>query len=439
MNIRDLEDKKIVLLGFGREGKETLRILRKYFPDKHFTIADQDENLSCLDKKVSLLKGVDYQKTLGDFDVIIKTPGIPISFELKLQSSKITSATQIFFDSVDSSNTVIGVTGTKGKSTVTAILFGVLKGSGIKTEIIGNIGVPAIEYLECKNTTFVCELSSYQLEGAHIHPHIAIITSLFPDHLIYHEGFENYFSAKKNITRGQSEKDFLIVNKKYEELVELETKASKIIYGRQDNFWYDEKFFYEGEKKIFPVETVKILGSHNKDNVLAVLVVAKLLKVESIVVEKSISQFCGLPHRLEKVGEVKGVLFYDDAISTTPESTIAGILVFKEKLGSIILGGEDRGYEFGELIQKLKEYEISTVVLLPDTGKKIGKLINTEKEYSPLILSTSDMEEAVQYCLANTPKDKVCLLSTASPSYSLYKNFEEKGDLFKKCVYTLEN
>ena len=439
MNINKLADKKIVLLGFGKEGVASLRVLRKYFPDKHFTIADQNEKVSCSDEKVSILKGDGYQDTLGDFEVVIKTPGIPMSPKIKSFAEKITSATQIFFDSIDSSNTVIGVTGSKGKSTVTAMLSGVLKEAGKQTELIGNIGVPAIKYIGCKNTTFVCELSSYQLEGACIHPHIAIIASLFPDHLPYHGGFENYFNAKKNITRGQSEKDFLIVNKRYEKLAELETRAKKIMYGGQDNVWYDEKWFYEGGKKIFPASAVKILGDHNKDNVLAVVTVAHLLEIENNVIERSILQFNGLPHRLEYVSEIKNVHFYDDAISTTPESTIAGIEVFKEKLGSIILGGQDRGYEFGGLVQKLKQYEISTVVLLPDTGKKIGELINTEKEYSPNILSTSNMEEAVQYCAANTPKDKVCLLSTAAPSYSLYKNFEEKGNLFKKCVNNLKH
>ena len=439
MNISTLRNKKIVLLGFGREGVETFRVLREYFPDKHFTIADQNENLSCSDKKVSLLKGEKYQNILGDFDVIIKTPGIPMSPELKPLAEKITSATQIFFDSIDSSNTVIGVTGSKGKSTVAAMLFGVLKEAGMRTELIGNIGVPSLKYIECKNTTFVCELSSYQLEGAHIHPHIAIITSLFPDHLTYHGGFENYFNAKKNITRGQSKKDFLIVNKRYEKLTELETKAKKIIYGGQDNVWYDKEWFYKGEEKIFSVNAVKILGDHNKDNVLAVIAAAHLLEIENNVIERSLSQFYGLPHRLEYVDEVRGVHFYDDAISTTPESTIAAIEVFKKELGSIILGGQDRGYEFGGLVQKLKEYAVPTVVFLPDTGEKIEELIHTEKEYSPSFLSTSNMEEAVQYCTTNTPKGKVCLLSTASPSYSLYKNFEEKGNLFKKYVNDLKH
>jgi UDP-N-acetylmuramoylalanine--D-glutamate ligase len=317
------------------------------------------------------------------------------------------------------------------------MLFDVLKRAGMRAELIGNIGVPALGYIKCKNTTFVCELSSYQLEGARIHPHIAIITSLFPDHLTYHGGFKEYFNAKKNITRGQSESDFLIVNKRYKELAELRTKAKKIIYGRQDNVWYDEKWFYEGRKKIFPAGKVKILGDHNKDNILAVVAVAHVLGIENNVIEKSISQFYGLPHRLEYIGESKSVHFYDDAISTTPESTMAAIEVFKEKLGSVILGGQDRGYEFSGLVQKLKEYAVPTVVLLPDTGEKIGELIDAEKGYSPSLLSTSSMEEAVQYCMINTPKDKVSLLSTASPSYSLYKNFEEKGDLFKKCIHNL--
>ena len=438
MNINTLVDKKIVLLGFGREGVETLRILRKYFPEKHLTIADKNEELSCSDKKVAIIKGEGYLRSLGDFDVIIKTPGIPMSGELKPWAEKITSATQIFFDSLDPSNIVIGVTGSKGKSTVSSLLFEVLKESGRKVEIIGNIGIPALKFIKRKNTIFVCELSSYQLEGLNFHPHISIVTSLFPEHLNYHEGFNNYFAAKKNITLGQSEKDFFIVLKQYKKLTSLKTKAKKIICGNQGEVWRDDKWFYEGNKKLFPTSIVKILGEHNKDNTLAVIAAAHLLKVDNNVIKKAISQFCGLPHRLEYVGENKNVYFYDDAISTTPESTIAAIEVFKTKLGSIILGGQDRGYKFGGLVQKLKEHKITAIVLLPDTGKKIEGFINKEKGYFPLLFFTDKMEEAVGFCAENTPKKKVCLLSTASPSYSLYKNFEEKGDLFKKAVKSLK-
>jgi len=438
MNINTLADKKIVLVGFGREGAETLRVLRKHFPEKHFTIADKNEELSCSDKKVTLIKGEGYLSSLGDFDVIIKTPGIPMSGELQPWAEKITSATQIFFDSLDSSNMVVGVTGSKGKSTVSSLLFEILKDAGRKVEIIGNIGIPALKFIKRKNTIFVCELSSYQLGGLNFHPHISIITSLFPEHLNYHGGFYNYFAAKKNITLGQSEEDFFIVHQQYKKLTSLKTKAQKIICGNQEEAWRDDKWFYEGGKKLFPTSTLKILGEHNKDNALLVIVAAHLLKVENKVIKKTISQFRGLPHRLEYVEESKNIYFYDDAISTTPESTIAAIEVFKTKLGSIILGGQDRGYKFGGLVQKLKEYKIPAIVLLPDTGKKIEKLINKEKDYSPLLFSTDKMEEAVKFCLENTPKKKVCLLSTASPSYSLYKNFEEKGDLFKKYVQNLK-
>ena len=171
-----------------------------------------------------------------------------------------------------------------------------------------------------------------------------------------------------------------------------------------------------------------MLGAHNLNNIKAAIKVARLFKISDSVIKKAIKNFKPLPHRLEFVGEFKGIKFYDDAISTTPESTIMAIKALKN-IGTIFLGGQDRGYDFRELEKILKLYRIQNIVLFPETGNRILK---SRKGFN--IFETRSINNAVKFAFKNTPKGRICLLSTASPSYSIWKNFEEKGDLFQYFV-----
>ncbi|MES2087455.1 MAG: UDP-N-acetylmuramoyl-L-alanine--D-glutamate ligase [Patescibacteria group bacterium] len=411
MKISELRDKKIAILGFGVEGQATLRFLKHFFPEKEIGIVDQKD-------------GPDYLEKLKDYDLVVKTAGIPGG----KVSQKYTTATNIFF--ANTKCKVVGVTGTKGKSTTTSLIFEMLKVDGKDVRLVGNIGIPMLNELlieEPKDRIYVCELSSYQLEDLRLSPHVAVFINFFPDHLDYHGGLENYWSAKKNIISFQTEKDYFVYNSDFEELKKLAKEGRGVAVPFM-------------EKLPFVSEIIPLLGKHNVDNVRAAAAAARILGVNDAVIEKAVREFKPLPHRLEKVGTFKGITFYDDAISTTPESTIAGIEALSH-VGTIFLGGTDRGYNFDLLAQKIFEKGIGAVVLFPESGARILKAlkkVSTEMGLSvPKIFATDDMKMALVFAYDNTPKGTICLLSTASPSYSLWRNFEEKGELFQNFVKEL--
>lgn len=441
MKFSQLKNQNILLLGFGAEGRVTFDVLKKELDDvSRIVIADMNESIDC-PENTKCQFGESYLDNLDAFDVIIKSPGIPMNEELEMVRDKIISATQLFFDNIDISNQVIGITGSKGKSTVTSLIYEVLKEGGEDVTLVGNIGKPALEQVHKKDTTFIFELSSYQLEDLDARINTAVFVSFFPDHLNYHGDIDAYFTAKSHIAKYQTEADMFLYHKKYARVSEVQTKALKVGLGDKETLWHDGNDFYRGDNLLFTANDLQLLGDHNLDNILFVLQVAQIYAIPMDIVKKVVENFKGLPHRLEYVGEVEGIHFYDDAISTTPESTLAALSVFEDKLGTLILGGLDRGYDFGELAKAIVDLKIQNLVFFPDSGEKIKSVILSlckEVAYKPNILETKSMKDAVDFCFENTEKGKVCLLSTASPSYSIFKNFEDKGDQFKQNVLNRE-
>ena len=405
MKLEDLKKyKKILILGYGKEGKATEKFLKKYSPDSIIGIADQR-----IDRH--------YLKEQINYDLVIKTPGI----SKKLISRPYTTASNLFFSNIK--NIVIGVTGTKGKSTTASLIFSILKKAKKKVRLVGNIGKPMLEELlkpVNKDTVFVIELSSFQLEDMQSSPHISVVLDLFPEHMNFHGSVDQYYLAKKKIISKVKKDDYFIYNSKFEELRNWasETKCQVIPFGNFD----------------FDIKSTNLLGEHNLENIKAAITVAHIFEVDNNTISEAIKKFKPLPHRLQKVGLFKGIIFYDDAISTTPESTIFAIKSLKN-IGTIFLGGEDRGYSFEELVKIILDYKIRNIVLFPNSGDKIFKLIKNQlNQKMPNILETRSMEEAVKFAYRNTPKGFICLLSCASPSYSLWDNFEQKGDEFQRYI-----
>ncbi|MFA5131530.1 MAG: UDP-N-acetylmuramoyl-L-alanine--D-glutamate ligase [Patescibacteria group bacterium] len=419
-----------LILGFGIEGKFAADYLQKKYPGFKFAIADQKD-------------GPDYLSAVKDYDVIIKSPGIslrePELVAAQNSGREITSITNIFLEKYGAQT--IGVTGTKGKSTTASLIYEILKAAGKNVYLVGNIGFDPLSHLLCapdKNKIFVYELSSYQLESAKHSPHISVFINIFPDHLPYHRGFNNYFKAKTNITNFQTPADLFIYNDKYPAIKKLaaRTPAQTLAYPKECSVRGTNIYYFS--EKIIALSDIKLLGEHNIKNIMAAICVAKNYKISTAAIKRALSKFTNLNHRLEFVGRFKNIAFYDDAISTTPESTLAAIEVFKEKIGTLILGGEDRGYKFGALAKRLAELKIRNYVFFPNSGRAIASAI--QKAYqkkglkAPDILFTKSMAEAVKFAYKNTAADQICLLSTASPSYSIFRDFKEKGDLFQAAV-----
>ncbi|MBU4452892.1 hypothetical protein KKH24_01415 [Patescibacteria group bacterium] len=378
---RFLGIESVCILGFGKEGSVTEKYLKKFYPKIKIGILDQST-----DKK--------YLEHQADYDLAVKTPGI--------QKSKVTipyvTATNLFFSSVK--NLTIGVTGSKGKSTTSSLIYQMLKVDDRKVRLLGNIGNPMLDVLLSKidpKEMFVLELSSYMLDDIEYSPNIAVLLNLFPEHMDYHGGVDEYYKAKNNIFAYQKSGDIAL----------------------RPEF-----------KAVIPVsdQDITLLGEHNRRNIKAAILVARKLGVSDASITKAIKKFKPLSHRLEAVGEYKGIKFIDDAISTTPESTIEALRSLKN-VKTIFLGGEDRGYDFTNLERELRLIGVENVVLFPDTGRRILSSTTGLR-----VLKTKSMQEAVKFAYKVTPQGSICLLSTASPSYSVWKNFEEKGDLFKKFV-----
>jgi UDP-N-acetylmuramoylalanine--D-glutamate ligase len=392
--------KKILILGYGKEGQATEKFLKKYYATGFIGIAD---------KKIS----VNYLDEQKKYDLIIRSPGIP----KKLIIKPYTTATNIFLANIN--NVVIGVTGTKGKSTTASLIYSIFKQAGKKVHLIGNIGRPMLDEMLKKidkEDIFVCEFSSYQLDDIKYSPHISVVLDLFPEHMNYHDSVKNYYNAKKNIIARVTTNDYFIYNPEFSELKSWAKNLTCKTIPFEQNISIKDRY-------------IPLLGEHNRENIKAAITVAHLFNINNATIVEAIKQFKPLPHRLQLIGTFKKIIFYDDAISTTPQSTILAIESLKN-VGTIFLGGEDRGYDFNKMVEVIINYKIPNIVLFPDSGEIILKIIKSKKIKLHLF-NTKSMEEAVKFAYKHTPKGKVCLLSNASPSYSLWKNFEEKGNLFQ--------
>lgn len=403
ITLDDLTGKRILIVGYGVEGKATLRFLQQYADAATIDTTDQTD-------------GPDYLEKQTEFDIAIRSPGVP----KHLITIPYTTATNLFFSLVKGKT--IGVTGTKGKSTTTTLIFAILRAAGLQTHLVGNIGTPMLSRVmedQDPATIWVMELSSFMLDDTRFSPNIAVAVSLYPDHLDYHGSFSAYAQAKQQIVAHQRAHDSFIYNPQFPQFTQWakDLASHTIIYDPLPDDWNHSH----------------LIGSHNKSNIQAAITVARHIGIDDTIIKQTIAEFQALPHRMEPVGRFGGVSFYDDAISTTPESTIAALDAIP-KVETILLGGKDRGYDFRPLIAKLQSLKPSVVVLFPDTGKTILGMLKDAGLQIPHLLETASMEEAVAFAYHHTPKGSACLLSTAAPSYSVWRNFEEKGDQFQYWV-----
>jgi UDP-N-acetylmuramoylalanine--D-glutamate ligase len=446
-----LKNKKILILGFAREGIDTLRFLRKLFPEKVLGIADRSrleefpKNIQKLISSVfhdrekngareKLYLGKNYLKALKDYDVIVKSPGIPPkTIKPFLRRDQIvTSQTEIFFDNCPGK--IIGITGTKGKSTTASLIYEVLRSGGLKAHLLGNIGKPVLSHLfEAKSDDiYVCELSSHQLLNLKKSPPIAVFLNIYPEHLDYYENFKQYLKAKQNICRYQTKSDFFLYNpdNKYVSQTAKITRAQKIALNPQKTKAFLEK---RGRSDL-----PQLLGEFNLLNMASAIEVGRFFKVPDKIIAKALKSFKPLPHRLEFAGSYKGIRFYNDSLATIPEATIAALDALGNDVETIFLGGFDRGLDFKNLARKILSSQIKTLIFFPTTGQRIWQAIILDENgskrffFNPFFID--NMKEGVKLAFEHTSKGKICLLSCASPSFGLFKDYQERGDLFKKCV-----
>ena len=416
---RRLSGKRILIAGFGREGKSTLRFLQQYMPDATVGIADKNEAaFQDIDKeRYNLYFGDDYLRASSDYDIVIKTPGISVK-DIDIDLSKITSQTDLFLEAFH--NQVIGITGTKGKSTTSTLIYHLIKESGNDVILAGNIGIPILDCVNdiSKRTIIVYELSAHQLQFINRSPHVGILLNVFEEHLDHFGTFEKYKDAKVNVLRYMSEDDFAIVNQST-----LNSQQSTVTHCIDfENYSFDD---YD-----INWEDIPLLGEHNKMNIKAALCACKSygLLLENLI--PHLYTFKSLEHRQEYVGIFKGVKFYNDSISTIPQATIAALKTIKN-VNFLLLGGFDRGIDYEPLVTYLKDNVLPYVLFTGQAGQTI-KCKLQDVGYKGNMLDYTDMESAFEIIENLAKSGDVCLLSPAAASYDRYKNFEERGRIFKE-------
>jgi len=436
MKISDLQDKNIAILGFWKEGKSSLDfLLKNWIPKENITILDKWEVSE--NNWVKFISGENYTDNLWDFDIIIKSPGLsPYNEKLALYRDKFTSQTQIFFDNYEGK--VIWITGSKGKSTTSTLVYELLKKAGFSVKLVWNIWTPVLDEVDVlaweKYDFIVYELSSYMLEVLKPKLFIGILNNIYDVHLDWHLGRENYTKAKFNLFYNCENK---LVNYELYNRFQIE---NPIYFGTDWKYNFKENNFFIQDTEIFDDKWIVLLWEHNKKNICSVIWVCDILNIDFSILKEVLKTFSGLSHRIEDIWTYKGITFIDDAMATTPESTIAAIKTFGRKIGTLFLWWQDSGFTFTELRQIIDENKIENIVLFPDTGIKIYPELQEFEDEKDLYLNwikffkTSSMEEAVNFAYRNTTKGKICLMSNARPSMSVWKNYLDKALQFKIAV-----
>lgn len=411
--IQYLRNKSILILGYGREGKAALSFVQENLPDNAVAVADKN---SVDIEGVLSFSGADYLRHCHDFDVIIKSPGVEIKdFIDDEDKEKITSLSDLFLCFCQ--NPIIGITGTKGKSTTSSLIYHILTSCGKKAVLTGNIGQPCFEVIDKLDyeTIVVFELSCHQLEFVKASPHIAILLNLYEEHFDHYAKPEHYFRAKKNIYRYQTGEDILIYGDIFEHATkdEIEALDCETIDINSINIKDDE------------IETT-LLGEHNYNDIRAAVRACQGFGLSKKQCLEAVKSFHGLPHRLEYVGKYEDIDFYNDSIATAQEATINAVQALGN-VNTLILGGMDRGISYEHLVDFLRDSSVRNVILLPNTTKRFMDLFNSSS-YKQRLFAAKNMEEAVDIAFKETEKGKICLLSPAAASYGFYKNFQERGE-----------
>lgn len=450
---RYFEGKRLAILGFGLEGRSTFKLVRKFFPEMHIHVCDRNAGLTDTLEDRSYFGNSSWH--LGDqcfdglqnADIIMKSPGIPFKNLAGVDTERIKTQTALFLELFRKQ--VVGITGTKGKSTTVTLLQHILKKAGKDSLLAGNIGTPCFDLIRhvTPESIIVFEMSSHQLENLNISPHIAVLLNIFKEHLDHYESFEAYINAKLNIARWQKHDDFFIYNARNQNIASrlknihllsnILTLDLGYAQGRVAIVGNDILYAAFGKEILFRGICNKCLlrGKHNLLNIAAAVAVATLFDVSEDIISNSVSEFPGLPHRLEYVGKIAGVTYYNDSIATIPEAAIEALKAIPETT-TLILGGYDRNLDYTGLIEFLaSSSSVQLILLIGDAGRRMYDLTSGYEGFAGKSVKVFDtFVEAVRTACMDTPSGKTVMLSPAAASYDEFTDFKERGERFKSLV-----
>lgn len=463
-----LAHQKILILGAGREGLSTYRFLRRHFPEQKLSLADANyrhqlqpiwNKLSFQDKNLTFFCGPrQYLSYLLDFDLIFRTPGISLALP-ELQAAKtaginFTSNTQLFLQLVR--GVTIGVTGTKGKSTTSSLIAHLFKTAGKKTHLVGNIGLPPLDYLEeIDGRSFtVLEMSAHQLQHLHQSPHFAVVQNITSEHLDYYQKTAHYIEAKTGIVRSQTRTDYLLYSDDFKtsRYFATLTPAKELTFSLKDSsaphlaFAKGKGIFYRDPDtqlvtSIADRKKIKLLGKHNLYNIFPAIILAKHFNISNEQIATALYSFTPLRHRLEYVATVNNVSYYNDSLSTTPQAASAALKTFASQPIILIAGGHERHQNFTSFAHQILKSKTKALILFPPTGARLKRsLIDSaikQKLIVPTFYEVKTMSEAIAIAHQLSKPGDIVLLSPAAASFSTFKDYADRGDQFCQLVKNL--
>ena len=452
-----IRNRKIAIIGLGVSNIPLLSYLHdlgaKITVFDNRTIDNIDKNIMDIitNNNIEFSFGKNNLSKLNGFDIIFRSPTCREDWPELVKEAKrgaiITSEIEMLMELCP--GTIIGVTGSDGKTTTTSLIYEIVKKQGFNCYLGGNIGIPLftkIQEMKPKDIV-ILELSSFQLMNIHTSPNIAVITNISPNHLDFHKSYEEYIEAKKNIFKYQNEDGLLVLNYDNEITRECakEAKGKVIFFSRENKL--DNGVILDDDiikvcdnklrKHILNTKDLLLRGKHNYENVCTAI--AATLEIASTEKQiEAVTQFKGVKHRLEFVKEINGVKWYNDSIGTSPTRTIAGLKSFNEKI-VLIAGGYDKHLDYTPIAKPILD-NVSVLILMGQTSKKIKESVENEMKVEQKrieIYECDTLQETVNTAKKVAKKGEVVLFSPASASFDMYKNFEERGDKFKSIVNSL--
>lgn len=449
--IQPLQAASICVVGLAREGLATYRFLRSLFPEKQLALADRQtlanldpawQAIATEDLHLTWHHGENHLASQAKYEYIFVTPGIPTSqpaiATALAQGTKLHSNTQLFFELCPCP--IIGITGTKGKSTTTSLIHHVLTQAGKQAVLLGNIGIPPLTGLDqlTANSLAVVELSCHQLQHLPYSPHIAVIQNITPEHLDYYPTFADYVQAKTAIAAHQTEQDLVIYDSDFDQpryVAELGA-AKSLTYSLTNHTagqvaWLANDWLMWQHQPIISIQDIPLAGNHNLLNVLPSIIIGKQYGLTNQQIADAIKSFTALPHRLQLVAEQNGVKYYDDSLATEPYATINALTAFSGKSVVLLAGGYERHQEYSELAAKILTANIKALILFPTTGQRLWQDIQTAAATThtqlPPVHFVQTMSEAVLLAKQAAKSGDVVLLSPAAASFGIFKDYHDRG------------
>lgn len=450
-------NKKVLVVGTGKSGVAAVRLLNKSGAEvivlEGNTSFSTEEIISRFpkDAEFDLIIGELPEQKMNNIDFVILSPGVPtdLPFVVKLQEKNIPVWGEIELAYLCGAGKLFAITGTNGKTTTTALTGEIMKTYFKDVYVVGNIGYPYTEHAAqmTEKSVTVAEVSSFQLETINkFHPQISAILNITPDHLNRHHTMECYVEAKARIAKNQNKDEICVLNYEDEYLKKIAKDIPAKIFWfsseheLKEGIWLDgEKIMYcDGEEQepvmVCTIHDMKLLGKHNYENVMAAVAIAMHAGVPIDCIRKGVKEFNAVEHRIEYVREVNGVKYYNDSKGTNPDAAIKAVEAMVRPT-IVIGGGYDKDSSYDEWIASFGD-KVKALVLLGQTKDKIAAA--AKKAGFANIIMTESLEEAVKVSSEQAKSGDAVLLSPACASWGMFKNFEERGDLFKQYVNSLE-